>query len=99
MTVKVSPAQVLNLQGPRPGMRLPAAIALALLLLPFAVKLRRAGRKLGRLMAITILSVAGLAAMVGLNGCGENFTPIFDITVTGTSGSLNHSTVVALQVQ
>ena len=99
MTVKVSPAQVLNHPETRPGMKLPATIALALLLLPFAVKLRRAGRMLGRLAIVAILSVMGLTTMVGLSGCGENFIPMFDLTLTANSGSLNHSVGVTLQVQ
>jgi streptogramin lyase len=99
MTVQVSPGLVLTEPSARPGMKLPATIAFALLLLPFAVRMRRAGRKLGKLMMIAILSIVGLATLVGLNGCGENFIPAFDLTMTATSGSLNHSTGVVLQVQ
>jgi hypothetical protein len=87
----------------RPASKLPL-LALALLLLPFSGKMRRASRKLGRVLPLLLL-LAGFAAIAGLSGCGgtsgyfgqgpANYT----ITVTGTSGALSHSTSVTLTVQ
>jgi hypothetical protein len=88
----------------KPGSKLPF-MALALLLLPFAGRMRRASRRLGRILPVLVLLVAGLAVLVGINGCGgtvgyfgqapANYT----ITVSGTSGALSHNTGVTLTVE
>jgi hypothetical protein len=79
-----------------------APFSLALLLLPFAGSLRR---RMPRLMLALVLALAGLAAAVGVSGCGNQASGYFGhgvtnytITVTGTSGSLTHSTSVTLTV-
>jgi hypothetical protein len=78
-------------------------LALALLLLPFAGRMRRTGKKLGRLLPLLLLLIAGIAATAGLNGCASKTSGYFaqapttyTITVTGTSGALIHSTSVTL---
>ncbi len=79
-------------------------LALATLLLPFASsrKLRRAaGRMPLRMVAFTLLSIG---AALGLTGCGVGGLfghppSTYTITVTGTSGSLSHSTTVNLTIQ
>jgi sugar lactone lactonase YvrE len=81
-------------------------LALAVLLLPFAGRMRKTGKRLGRLLPLLLLLVAGLAATAGLSGCtglnsgyfGQAQTT-YTITVTGTSGTLVHSTSVTLIVQ
>jgi hypothetical protein len=86
------------------GRRL-APFALALLLLPFAGRLRRAGRRLGRAASLLLLLGAGLAAAAGLSGCGSSSgffgqqQTTYTVTVTGTSGVLSHSTTVTLTVE
>ena len=89
----------------RPPSRWPLA-ALALLLLPLAGKLRRAGRGLSRMTSIVLMFAAGLAAMSAFNGCGGVPSGYFgqaqatsSITVTGTSGSLTHNASVSLTVE
>jgi hypothetical protein len=82
-----------------------APFALALLLLPFAGRMRRAGRKLGRGVSLALLLLLGLGSMVGLTGCGSSngyfIQPqqTYTVTVTGTSGALEHSTTVTLTVE
>ena len=81
-------------------------LALAVLLLPFAGRMRRTGKKLGRLLPLFVLLIAGLAATAGLSGCSSlksgyfgQLSTTYTITVTGTSGTLVHSTSVTLIVQ
>jgi sugar lactone lactonase YvrE len=80
-----------------------APMALALLLLPFAGKLRRTGKRLGQIVAVFLLLAAGMAAMAGMSGCGGGFfgqaQKTYPLTVTVTAGALAHSTTVTLTVQ
>ena len=84
------------------GRRTP--LSLTLLLLPFAVRLRRAGKRLSWLLSV-LLFIAGMAAMAGLSGCGSvsgllvQKPQTYAVTVTGTSGALAHSTTVTLTVE
>jgi hypothetical protein len=80
-----------------------APLALALLLLPFAGRMRR--RLPGMLCNLLLLGIA-LTAAVGSGGCGSTGSGYFGqaasnytITVTGAAGPLTHSTSVTLTVQ
>jgi hypothetical protein len=82
-----------------------APFALALILLPFAGRLRRAGRRMSRMLSILLLMVAGMAAVAGLSGCGSTNgffaqqQQSYTVTITGTAGALSHSTTVTLIVE
>jgi hypothetical protein len=72
-------------------------VALGLILLPFAGRMRKARARLARLM---VLLVIGAALAVGFTGCGaktsaQNFT----FSVTATSGALSHSLTPGLTVE
>jgi len=81
-----------------------APFSLALLLLPLVGRLRRAGRRLSRILSILLLFGAGFAVMAGLNGCSSGgffgqAQKSYTVTVTATSGTLSHSTNVTLTVE
>ena len=79
--------------GPFGGRSLP--VALGLILLPFAGKLRKTAHRFRR---VAVLALAGAALAVG--GCQITFTPkTFPLTVTATSGTLSHTTTVNIIVQ
>ena len=97
--------------GPRsqaqqqPASKLPL-LALALLLLPLAGRLRRTGRKLTRMVPLVLLLLAGIAAAAGLSGCGGTAGGYFGqapatytILINGNSGNLSHSTSLTLTVE
>ena len=82
-----------------------APFSLALLLLPFAGRLRKSSKRLGRLLAVLLLLLTGMTAMAGLNGCGSN-TGFFaqaqrsyTATVTVSSGLLSHTSTITLTVE
>jgi hypothetical protein len=82
-----------------------AGITFALLTLPFGVsrKRREALKRTRLLSALGVLLLLG--GMAGLNGCGTSSgffgqpAQRYTITVTGSSGTLTHSTTVILNVQ
>jgi hypothetical protein len=81
--------------GPFGGRSLP--VALGLILLPFAGRLRKTAHRLRR---IAVLALAGAALAVGLTGCQITFTPkTIPLTVTATSGTLTHTTTVNIIVK
>jgi hypothetical protein len=82
---------------------------LALVLLPFAGRLRRRVRQI-RPLTLAVFLMLSLAAVGGLTGCGTGTgyfgqaQKSYTITVTGTAAgpggtTLQHSTTVALTVQ
>ena len=85
------------------GRRL-APIALGMLLLPFAGKMRRSGKRLGRIFLLLLL-LASAGAVMGLSGCGGDngfFTQApqsYTLTITASSGGLQRSTNVTLNLQ
>jgi hypothetical protein len=83
-----------------------APLSLALLLLPFTGRLRKSRKRLARSLSMLFLLIAGISAMAGLSGCGGYSSGYFGqpqksytILVTGTSGSLSHSTPVTLTIE
>jgi hypothetical protein len=72
-------------------------VALGLLLLPFAGRLRKAP---SRWFRMAVFAVASAALAAGSTGCGFTYTPQnFSITITAASGSLSHATAVKLTVE
>jgi hypothetical protein len=75
------------------------------LLLPFAVSLRRAGKRMARMSSLLLILIAGAAAIAGLNGCnrGNGFfaqaPQSYNLTITVTTGALAHSTNISLNVE
>jgi hypothetical protein len=82
-----------------------AAFSLALMLLPFAGRLRRMGRRLGRMISIPMLIIASMAALAGITACGSASsapaaqTSTYTVTITATSGAYSQSATVVLLVQ
>jgi hypothetical protein len=81
------------------------AILWGMLLLPFAGRMRRTGKRLGRIVSLLLILAAGAAAMSGLSGCASNngfFSQqqkAYTVTLTVTSGTLSRSTNMTLNVQ
>jgi len=72
-------------------------VALGLLLLPFAGRLRRSARRWPQMLLLAVVS-AGLAA--SLMGCAFQYNPqTTTVTVTATSGALSHTATVKITVQ
>jgi hypothetical protein len=110
VTLTIQLPQTIGAAHPPPGSpgrltpRL-APFALSLLLLPFAGRMRKSGRRFRRLLSVLLLSIAGMAALAGFSGCssgtgfyGQQQTS-YTLTVTATSGALSHSTTVVLTVE
>jgi hypothetical protein len=83
-----------------------APFSLALLLLPFTGRLRKSRKRLARSLSMLFLLIAGISTVAGLSGCGGNSSSYigqaqksYTIMVTGTSGSLSHSTPVTLTIE
>ena len=107
LTVQLPPstfaAESAEKHDSNPARRL-APFALALLLLPFAGRMRKVGMRMS--WYVILLMAVGFSAMAGLTGCGTNGSGYFaqspqtyTVTVTGTSGLLSHSTSVTLTVK
>ncbi len=106
LTIAV-PQNAMLQRSMRPGERLPL-VALGILLLPWAGRIRRSRVWLRRLtvLAILLVGAAGLATLTacgggsGGSGSSGGSTPqTYNIAVTATSGTLSHSTTVTLTVQ
>jgi hypothetical protein len=82
-----------------------APFTLALILLPFAGRLRRAGSRLRRTVSLLLFMLAGMGAITGLSGCGSGTgffaqpPEAYTVTVTATSGALSHSFTFTLTVE
>jgi len=109
LSIQLPPATV-AMQQNRGADRILAArmapLALALLLLPFAGRLRRTGKRLGRLLPLLLLLAAGMATIGGVSGCGGSGSGFFtqpqqtySVTVTVSAGSQSQSSTLSLTVQ
>lgn len=105
VTMQIQTAQT---QGALQG-RMSKTVALALLLLPFAARVRRRTRGM-RLLTLSLVCLAGLAAVGALSGCGsgsgffgqqpQSYNIVVTGSATGASGwKLQHSTNVTLSVE
>jgi hypothetical protein len=86
--------------GGKPASRM-APLALGILLLPFAGRLRRAGKRFSRMISLMLLLTASAATVAGLGGCGSITAQpqqTYTVTVTGILGTLSKSTTVTLMV-
>ncbi len=88
------------------NLRLAGALSLALLCMPLAGRMRRAGRRLSYLLCLLFIVALSAGAIVGLAGCGAKDTGYFgqqpqtyNISIIATSSSLQHSTSVTLTVE
>jgi hypothetical protein len=78
-----------------------APLCLALILFPLAARLRRDGKRIGRLLS----ALLAMAALTVLSGCGAfsgalvHTSRTYTVTVTATSGALSHSTTFTLTVE
>lgn len=82
-----------------------APFSLALLLLPFAFRLRRTGKRLRNTICVLAMLTAGLAAVAGISSCGSGTgyfaqqQKTYTVTVTGSAGTLSHSANLTLTVE
>ncbi|QNI37354.1 Ig-like domain-containing protein [Edaphobacter albus] len=79
-----------------------ASIALGILFLPLARTkvLLRNRRAMSRYLLLSISLLMGITATVGLTGCGSGYVRhTYDITITATSGTIQHSINATLNVQ
>ncbi len=93
-------------QAIAPQSRRNGLIAFALFFLPLAGtrRMRRAAQRLGRRTCLALFLLLSLGAVAGLTGCGGGNSSFghaqnYNITVTVTSGAVQHTSNVTLQVQ
>jgi len=105
VTLDIQTAAFAKLETPSLG-RKAAPLALALLLIPFfgVGRLRRQGRRLSKLASLLLLLICTLAGvmMTGCGGGGAAFQQVaqnYTITVTATSGNVQHTVPITLSLQ
>jgi hypothetical protein len=86
------------------GMNQYAPFTLALLLLPFAGRMRKHAKRFDRMTWIMLLLIASVAAIAGLNGCSGNgyfahAPTTYTVTMTATSGNQSFTTPLTLTVE
>jgi hypothetical protein len=102
LSVKTASVIAMNRVGGGVG-----SIAWGLLLLPLfgARRMRRNGRIAGRYFSLIFVLLAGIIATAGLTGCGSHngffghAPQTYNITITATSGTIQHSVNATLNVQ
>ncbi len=95
VTLEVTlPSTSANARPPRGPFGGALPVALGLILLPFARRLRRGGARLA------ILAALSAALALGVMGCGATLTPgNFSFNVTAASGPLTHTVTARLTVK
>ena len=82
-----------------------APYALALLLPLLGLRKRSSSRKISKAISLALLLVTGCLATSALTGCGTGNgffgqpEATYAVSVTATSGTVQHTTVVNLQVE
>jgi sugar lactone lactonase YvrE len=101
LTINIPIAYVASNSAPvKPASKLPiASLTLALLLLPMAGRMRKAGKRFGQMVALLLLAIAGITATATLTGCGANTAAPYEVTVTASSGSLSHSSTFTITAE
>jgi hypothetical protein len=109
VTLPASAAALPPSSGPHRSFGGALPMALGLILLQFAMRLRKGSRSLERLFRVLVLTVAGAALAAGLSGCGGgggsstgNHQPppqSYTLTITASSGSLSNTITVNLTVE
>lgn len=79
-------------------------LAFALLLLPFAGRIRRSGKRMARMLIVLLILAAGAAATTGITACsGSGFfaqeQQSYTVTVTVASGNLSQTMNLNLSVE
>ena len=97
VSLTIQAANPIAMRSATPIARKLAPLSLALLLLPFVGRQRR---RLTRMLAL-FLMFAGIGAAAALTGCGVHYNPpqSYNITVTASSGSLQHSSTITFEVE
>jgi sugar lactone lactonase YvrE len=105
LTIQLPQTAALH-EAPQHNLRLAGTFSLALLCLPFASRMRKSAKGISRLTCLLFLVVLAGGAMAGLSGCGAKDTGYFgqqaqtyQISIIATSGSIQHSTTVTLNVE
>jgi hypothetical protein len=105
LTIQLPPASTGMNRGYPPSGKLPT-IVWGVLLLPFGIGMRRAGKRLRGIILTLSFAAACLGAMSILAGCvsgngflGQQKSSSYTVTVTATSGPLTRSTQLTLNVE
>ena len=107
VTVSVLTAAAMGAIAPSSTRGPMGAIALGLMLFSLAAvrKLRKSGRRMVQLAGVLLLLTTGAALTAALTGCGVGngffgqAQQTYTVTVTATSGTVQHSTTLTLNVQ
>jgi hypothetical protein len=76
------------------------SVALGMLLLPLAGARCKSRQAINRYFVLAIVLLAGIATSAGLAGCGFGYLQhTYNITITATSGTVQHSIRATLNVQ
>jgi MBG domain/Bacterial Ig-like domain (group 3)/Putative Ig domain len=74
-------------------------LALCLLVLPFARRLRGVGKRLNRMAILLMLAIIGLSGCGVRNGFFGQQQQTYNVTVTISTGALSHSTNLTLTIE